>query len=188
MKECNVNIKNAEIKDMDIKFKEVEANNFMVYSIRNASNRFYVTGSTESGGFVTQEAERTDFVTQRWFFVPTNRRNPNTSYFIFDTFTNTVLSLSRPSTDNGIKLVTLPLSGGLEQRWFVNVLNNNRDQFYFLNELSGKVFDNPRGSTTAGTIQEQYDLNRGDTQRFTITRISMTTSEQNMARKIYERI
>lgn len=181
---CNMNIKDADIDNMNMCNEMVGSIDLKIFLIRNKANGLYITSSGTNGGPVTQENAKSDFLRQRWLFTPVDSTSPSSSFYIFDTSTNYVMSLVRPSTENGVELITTTNNDQVDKRWFVDVFPDNRGAHFLLNDLSSKVLDNPRASTSPGTVQTQFDFNGGDAQRFSLILMAPTDAELDFMRTL----
>lgn len=181
---CDMNIKEAIINNINMCCDEQVPVRENVFAIQNIANGLYITSSGEPRGAVRQESMAMDFFRQRWIFSRVVPMFQAPLFRIFDTSTDMLLSIESRSTEDGIPVVTRAEDNLQDQRWFLNVYNDNRSQYFLANDFSLKALSNQELSTTPGTIQVQSTLMGDDNQRFRLVPVIPTVAELEKMRNL----
>jgi hypothetical protein len=138
------------------------------FEIVNASSGLVLDdpgGSTDNGTQI-QQFPANGGLNQEWQFIPLS----NGYFEILNAWSGKVLDIPNGSTDNGTVVQQFTANGGLNQSWVLLGAGSSAPSgpAYIANASSGKVLDLPNGSTDSGTILQQFELNGGSNQLWTL--------------------
>jgi hypothetical protein len=137
------------------------------YLIANASSGKVLEdpGFSTANGTQVDQYHATGGLNQEWQFAWL----PGGTYEILNAYSGKALDIPNGSTANGTIVQQYQLSGGLNQQWVLLGAGASAPigPGYIANASSGKVLDDPGGSTASGTQIQQFELNGGSNQIWT---------------------
>jgi hypothetical protein len=131
------------------------------YTITNKTsglNLDLTNGALADGTAIQQWQGSSGDFNQEWQFVPVASQAPTAGevFKLVSAVSGSTIDVSGQSTANGAQIVEESNSGGLSQEWTVQSAGNG--YYNLINNNSGLALDDTNGSTSDGTVMQQYQI------------------------------